>query len=195
MAPFVKKVVALDTSKEMLEIAKGRSRAPNIIYTNHDIRNMDFEDEIFTKVTARMVFHHVLDRREKAVSEIYRVLKPNGLLILGEGIPFPGTEEWYFKVMSVKEKRVNTSVHDLKQLLERGGFFIETVHFWLAEKRNVNQWLENSSLNRDMKEILDLFRNAAEPVKKKCGIICDGESVFTNWLHIMLVASKRSDKI
>lgn len=46
-----------------------------------DIREMPFEDETFDFIICHSVIEHVLDNREKAYSELYRVLRRGGTIL------------------------------------------------------------------------------------------------------------------
>jgi SAM-dependent methyltransferase len=46
-----------------------------------DIRELSLDDEMFDMIICVAVIEHVLDNREKALSELYRILKPGGTLV------------------------------------------------------------------------------------------------------------------
>ena len=46
-----------------------------------DIRDIPFEDGIYDMIIVHSVIEHVLERRPEAYEELYRILKPGGLLI------------------------------------------------------------------------------------------------------------------
>ncbi|MEW6481561.1 MAG: class I SAM-dependent methyltransferase [bacterium] len=82
-----KKVVGIDCDPEMIEQAKEYYSNPprwakDIRKDNIDLRvgdasNMEFPDHCFDCVFSFGVFHHIKDW-QKAISEVYRVLKPEG---------------------------------------------------------------------------------------------------------------------
>lgn len=77
-------VIATDISTEPLMIAVGRAEQrglTNIQIKQADVHALTFPDELFDRVTSRlgaMFFANI----DKALSEIHRVLKPNGKAIL-----------------------------------------------------------------------------------------------------------------
>jgi len=73
-------VVGADLSLEMLKIAK--QKLPNVPFLKADAYNLPFKDSTFDLVMSITMFEF-LKEPEKAVSEIYRVLKPNGEVIIG----------------------------------------------------------------------------------------------------------------
>lgn len=66
-----------DLSEGMLQSAKENINNPNIKYQIIDVQDIPYEDESFDVVIARHMLYHVPDI-DKALSEIKRVLKPNG---------------------------------------------------------------------------------------------------------------------
>lgn len=66
-----------DLSEGMLQGAKENINNPNIKYQIIDVQDIPYEDECFDVVIARHMLYHVPDI-DKALSEIKRVLKPNG---------------------------------------------------------------------------------------------------------------------
>lgn len=53
---------------------------------NYDAREIQFPDETFDVVLSNFCLHYILDKpgREKACSEIYRVLKPGGVAVISD---------------------------------------------------------------------------------------------------------------
>jgi ubiquinone/menaquinone biosynthesis C-methylase UbiE len=72
-------VVSIDISPDLIEIAKNETKEfKNIEYLLQNAEKMEFEDEHFDSIIGSSVLHH-LDIN-KALSEIYRVLKNNGII-------------------------------------------------------------------------------------------------------------------
>jgi SAM-dependent methyltransferase len=69
-------VTATDLSPHMVELA----RAAGIAATVEDVQSLSFPDETFDVVVAAWMLYHVPDR-DRAVSEIVRVLRPGGRLV------------------------------------------------------------------------------------------------------------------
>ncbi len=70
----------LDYSEDMLDIAKNRLRGKNIKPIQGDVGNLPFKDENFDIVFSMNGFH-VFPDKDKAFSEVTRVLKKDGLLL------------------------------------------------------------------------------------------------------------------
>jgi demethylmenaquinone methyltransferase/2-methoxy-6-polyprenyl-1,4-benzoquinol methylase len=81
-----KKVVGLDYSLPMLEVAKGKS-CPNCFTVRGDALRLPFKSESFSSVVVSLGLRHFSDI-DDALREITRVLKPGGTLrVLEVGIP------------------------------------------------------------------------------------------------------------
>jgi len=84
ISPLVKKVIGMDISQDMIEHSDWNGFK---YFIKGDIRDPYFYDNIFDKVVARMVFHHITEGIQGAMDECYRILKNGGKMILAEGIP------------------------------------------------------------------------------------------------------------
>ena len=73
---------ALDLSEEMIEETKSRLSG-KVTATAGDSENMPLEDEQYQIVTCNMSIHHY-PHPQKAVNEMYRILKKGGYLLLND---------------------------------------------------------------------------------------------------------------
>jgi 2-polyprenyl-3-methyl-5-hydroxy-6-metoxy-1,4-benzoquinol methylase len=80
-AAGAERVFGADVSSEAIEIAKNRYRSATVEFKVGDILNIDFPKNYFDVITCFETIEHVHDQ-EKALKEIKKVLKPNGLLII-----------------------------------------------------------------------------------------------------------------
>lgn len=145
ISPLVKKVIGVDYSDDMLQKAKKHNNRKNIQFVNADIRNMPFPANSFDKVTARMVFHHLLGGTNRAISEIKRILKPGGLFCLSEGVPPDRcVADFYKEVFRLKEKRIIFFPQDLKKIFITGGFQDIKMKQFIMKHCSIRNWLENS---------------------------------------------------
>ena len=76
------KIVAIDISPELITIAKENVTSPNVSFCIENAYNMSFEDNQFDFIIGSSVLHH-LDINQ-AISEMYRVLKKNGMIAFTE---------------------------------------------------------------------------------------------------------------
>jgi|SRR3989344_5257028 len=85
------KVTGVDNNKEKIIIAErmlSSAKYPNVRFVYGDITKMEFKDESFTSIICFEVLEHI-DNDKKALNEISRVLKRNGILLLSTpGISF-----------------------------------------------------------------------------------------------------------
>ena len=110
-------------------------KIPNCKFQIEDIRNLPFEDRSFDIVFTLDVLEHV-QNVQKGISEIFRVLKPGGVLILSGP-----TESWFYKICRIllynildrkvlqKKTKISgeadyhyCSVYDLEEELQNAGF-------------------------------------------------------------------------
>lgn len=76
-----KKVIGLDVDPEIIDHASKKYSAPTISFELYDGTKIPYPDNYFDAITVFQVIEHV-DNDVYFVSEIYRVLKPKGLVIL-----------------------------------------------------------------------------------------------------------------
>jgi len=95
LAEKFKTVHGVDISEEAIEYSKKNWQQPNIKFVIGDSLNIPFPENTFDVVVAFEVFEHLDDWR-KFLSEIRRVLKPNGLVYIStpnKTLYSPGTKK------------------------------------------------------------------------------------------------------
>ena len=75
-------ITAIDISPDLLEEARKKIQAPGLEFKVDNAYAMSFENESFDHVIGSSVLHHLEIRR--ALSEVYRVLKPGGWMAFTE---------------------------------------------------------------------------------------------------------------
>jgi ubiquinone/menaquinone biosynthesis C-methylase UbiE len=80
VARFVKRVEATDFSAKMIAAAKRKKAPENVSFSVEDATALSFEDASFDSVIISNALH-IMPDPSKALANISRVLKPNGLLI------------------------------------------------------------------------------------------------------------------
>jgi ubiquinone/menaquinone biosynthesis C-methylase UbiE len=75
-------ITAIDISPELLAIAKNNVSHANVAFIEENAYNMTFDDNRFDYVIGSSVLHHL--NIEKAISEIYRILKDGGIIAFTE---------------------------------------------------------------------------------------------------------------
>jgi SAM-dependent methyltransferase len=82
LAPFVREVVGLDLSPELLEHARERAAdVPNASFVEGDLTALPFAGAAFDLVGTLRTLHHV-PRPELVVAELVRVTRPGGRLLV-----------------------------------------------------------------------------------------------------------------
>ncbi|MBM2820501.1 MAG: hypothetical protein HW405_261 [Candidatus Berkelbacteria bacterium] len=76
-----KKVYGVDIIANSIEYCQTHHFNPGLFFKQGDITRLDFDDNFFDQICAFEVIEHIKNY-EKAVSELRRVLKPGGLLII-----------------------------------------------------------------------------------------------------------------
>ena len=78
-------ITAVDVDPELLKVAAlaGKSCRCEVDVQRGSVKKLDIPDNTFDMVFCHQLIHHITFR-EEAMAEIYRVLKPGGLLLLSE---------------------------------------------------------------------------------------------------------------
>lgn len=137
VARYVKKVIAVDLSAEMLKELAKKARSSgikNIETLQNDGQAVQVNESSIDLVCANMYLHHI-DEPEYAIKEMYRVLKPGGKVFLADFHEHLETE--------LKEKMHDTwlgfNLGDIKKWFIGIGFeniMIETLHDRIKDLSN-----------------------------------------------------------
>ena len=190
VAPLVDEVIGMDKSQEMLEHSNWFG---NMYFIRRDILSPIFNEKVFDKVTARLVFHHILEDTQAAMDECYRVLKGDGRMVFSEGVP-PNHEvkQDYIDIFKLKEDRLTFMENDLVRLMEVSGFRnIESRILWLS-KMSVRNWLENSGLPQPTQDkIYRLHKNAEDYFKRAYNMTETEGDCLIDMKMVILTGEKR----
>ncbi len=80
------KVVGIDISEKMLEVAKAENADPKITYLNMPMEDLDKIDEKFDLVVSSLAIHYVEDF-DGVIKNIYNLLNPGGLFVYSQENP------------------------------------------------------------------------------------------------------------
>lgn len=114
-------VFAIDKSKEAIKFAQKRGIAP----TTASLDKLPFKDNFFDIITCIDVIYHLGVDEQKALSEIYRVLKKGGLLILR----VPANKWLKLKFDKNVHTRERYNKDELKVKLKKYGFIIKKISY------------------------------------------------------------------
>ena len=82
-APYVKQILAIDMSGQMIEIARAKSAAQKVetvTFERATIEELSLADRTFDAVLGLNVLH-LLENKEEAIAKVHRLLKPGGLFV------------------------------------------------------------------------------------------------------------------
>lgn len=85
-------VIAVDNCVEML--SRNKSHKATCVISN--VEKLPFLDESFDCVVSRQCLHYV-EEVDKALKEVYRVLKPGGVFVLAQIVPFDNDTKAYWQ--------------------------------------------------------------------------------------------------
>jgi ubiquinone/menaquinone biosynthesis C-methylase UbiE len=194
VAPYVKEVYATDLTEEMLERVKELQAKRNITNVRTilaDAEDLPFEDRAFDAVTCRIAPHHFLEIR-KAVAEIGRVLKINGVFILEDSIsPLDNELDMFINTV----ERVRDRTHIRSYTLPEWHSFAAHARLAVEEtliyrkRHDIEDWIDRAGISEEEEQqVISLFRNATPQAKKYYEITFDGEGTpltFTDDKAIM----------
>jgi ubiquinone/menaquinone biosynthesis C-methylase UbiE len=148
-------VHAVDISESILKIAetnvKSKKMQHKISIRRQDVLSLSFEDETFNYILCWGVLMHI-PNIEKAISELTRVLKPGGILIISEGN--------MYSLQSI-------ILRNLKRVQKNKGVDVRET------PAGLEHWIINSSStlmtrHANMKWLIVRFRDNGFTVRKRC---------------------------
>ncbi len=189
IAPRVSQVVAIDISQKMLDKTRWEG---NMRCVRADIRQPLFAEGVFDRVTARMVFHHILRDTQQAMDECCRVLRPGGRMVLSEGVP-PCEEVRpdFVRIFRLKERRLTFMGPDLAEMMRRAGFRGVRTHEVHLRRMSVRNWLRNSGLPEAVQERIYLMHSeSSETFQRAYRLVRRGGDCLIDFRMLILVGTK-----
>ncbi len=138
-APHVKRILAIDISAKMIEIARGKAAAAgieNVAFEQATIEGFSAPEGRFDAVLGLSILH-LLDDRAAAIAKVHRMLKPGGLVVSSTAC-LGDTMKWFKLVgplgaaLGLIPKVQVFTVKDLENSLTAAGFEID--HQWQPGK-------------------------------------------------------------
>lgn len=174
MAAKAKNVVAVDLSENMIAQATSKQKAldiENIEYRVEDAYHLPFGDGIFDMATCINALHN-MQNPEKALSEIRRVLKPGGKLIVSiVGIGTSLRFKIMFTLMRVFQKLPLPVFHKVN--LNQAADIVKRAGFEVIKNEQIKD-------DRDMMPLLYLIAQKAYPTKQSPASLSNTENEWPN---------------
>lgn len=188
LSKYFKYVVGIDSSDEMLKIAKKLRSRNNIAYVNTDANNVCGR---YNCIVARMVLHHLINP-SACVAALFRSLAPGGRLICVEGVPPVGCKSWYSDMFRLKENRETFSVDRLVDMLVMVGFKEIDISVVRTAQVSTREWLNASGLDEVVQqEILAMHIDAPKHVKAAYNMTLRDGDVLADWTTAIVRGTRR----
>jgi len=148
------KVVGMDISPKMLEVAAYKAKGLDFLPVKGNILDLPFLDGYFDKVISNTAIEFIADG-EKAVSELFRVLKPGGALVIATlNRLSPWAEERSCRAKSgesdLYDKAYFRSPEELLALAPVQGQFKTVVHFFKDEDPEKAKVIEKNGIEANL---------------------------------------------
>lgn len=155
-APMIKNAVCIDATPAMLQVGKDeadKKHLDNMIFVKGYAEELPFLDDSFDIVFSRLAFHHFTNV-DKAFSEMVRVLKPGGKLVLidmeATQEELRATEDEIERLRDMSHIR-NLSKEEIDNLFIENGLTIEKSEVKEIEQY-LTKWLELTKTPEDIQK-------------------------------------------
>ncbi len=118
------KILASDISERMISLARKRNLNGNIEFSRNPVTSIPVENEYFDISMCFQVFPHFSDR-VKALRELYRVLKPNGVMWIEHLASKETVNKRHLEVGHVVVSHMIPEENDMRKLLTEHNFAVE----------------------------------------------------------------------
>jgi SAM-dependent methyltransferase len=183
----VAEVVGLDLTPAMF--AQAAPYVDRLVEGNASA--LPFEDSSFDRAVCRQGTQFMDD--QKAVSELYRVLKPGGRAVLVHLCAYGAEDkEDYFEILRLRNpaRRNFYLREDLKRLLEQAGFKDVSVEDYISEE-DVEAWADNQAVpDGTVAAIRAVYERASEAFLRLHGVREEGGRILDRMLFGIAVGVK-----
>jgi len=161
LSPYVKRVVATDITKEMLQnTAEHLSGYPNIDYIIADAEHLPFLDGTFDIITCRIAAHH-FPNPDQFIYEVKRVLKEKGKFLLIDNIA-PNSKKYDSFINRLEKIRDYSHVRSLNIDEWKKLFSENNLEIIQAQKRRktlpyeewLNRTLDDEEAQKDVEQFM-----------------------------------------
>jgi len=156
--------------------------------------SIPFLDGSFDVVVLRQAYF-LLDDGQKVLAEVSRLLKPEGIFILSQTVPFSAEDKsWLEHIHRIKQFQLKEffTAETLAAELEKEYFAIATTSS-LTVRENISRWMAAApELSPEKQaEVCSLIANAPEPYRSIHKVdVVDGE-VFEDWNWVIFTSRKK----
>jgi len=189
VAPFVTEVVASDLSPGMVDQARkvfAAKALTNVQAVRMDAEYLRFDDESFDAVTCRIAPHHFFDI-ERAISEMTRVLKPGGIMVIEDNTA-PESQLLDDFINALEKQRDPTHVRSYtkskwEEMLAAAGVRVVRSKNY-RKTHDIKDWIGRSDLTAaEVEALYETFASAPQRCRKHFAIqsTADGKATtFTD---------------
>ncbi len=191
LSSSIKKAVGVDICPRMLKHSMD-TRSDNETFLKAEAARLPFTSQTFSKVTARMVFHHVIENTQKAMDECFRVLKKGGIMVFSEGVP-PSTRvrPFYTEMFKLKEERLTFMEKDLVSLMKNSGFKITQKIIHWNRRSSLKNWLSNSGIEHSkQKKIYQMHLDLDDSGKNDYNMVHHNGDCFIDMKFAIIIGKK-----
>jgi DNA gyrase subunit B len=183
----VKKVTGLDISPEMAQHAEGCM--DEIVFA--PVEQLPFPDNSFDAVVCRQGLQFA--QLDKAVPEIFRVLKPGGTVVLCHLTAYGEADrELTFAIQKLRNpaRRNYLMPTDISERLKSAGFCqVEDIEYITDE--SVNKWIDNGAIpEENMNGIRSLYRSSSAEFRRIHNIRFTADDILDDMLLVIAVGRK-----
>jgi len=194
MAPFCKKVHAVDASSAMLKIVVEDARKRHFGHIEvHEApaTHLPFPDASMDLVSCRYSAHHWRDVRE-GIAEIARVLKPGGVFVLTDSIghdaPLLDTHLQAIELLRDTSHVRNYRVQDWMAILGQQGLALEHCDVFRV-RLAFREWVERSQTSPERIAVISqLLTDAPSEVRQALAVEEDGSF----WLDVLTCQTRKA---
>lgn len=181
-SPRVSRVIAYDSAPEhMRELSEG----PKITKEwDGSHLSLPFQDCTFDAIICRYTLHH-LSHKDKAVAEMHRVLKSQGVLLLSDAVQPEYSRDVMNAIYSIREDSFNgyLTYYEIIRLLEDAGFQPVLMRPYRFRYASIEKYLEavDDGMNTAVREmwtdsdgVQERKKDVADILKRKIAAVLDG---------------------
>lgn len=183
----VKKVTGLDISPEMAKHAAGCM--DEIVFA--PVEQLPFPDNSFDAVVCRQGLQFA--ELDKAIPEIYRVLKPDGTVVLCHLTAYNEADrELTFAIQKLRNpaRRNYLMPAGISNALQKQGFR-EVADSEYITTESINKWIDNGAIPQEnMDGIRALYRSADDAFKKIHNIRFTADDIMDDMLLVIATGRK-----